>query len=221
MKNKKTYYQIILDNSGSMKDVVKSTIEGYNKQMNTIKQLKEKYSDQEFSVSLTTFNEQVKLEFERQNPNELKLLKDETNWWSSDKNRILYNPNGLTALYDAIGISVKNIMDHARDEINENMASVIVLIITDGHENSSKQYSYEDIQSMIGELEESKNWTFTYLSNTPDAVDYAKRMNIKERNAKMYSKRNMMEEWNKVSYSMDSYVEKKLKNEIDDDFLIH
>ena len=74
MNNKKTYYQIILDNSGSMKDVVKSTIEGYNKQMNTIKQLKEKYSDQEFSVSLTTFNEQVKLEFERQNRKELKLI---------------------------------------------------------------------------------------------------------------------------------------------------
>ena len=74
MNNKKTYYQIILDNSGSMKDVVKSTIEGYNKQMSTIKQLEEKYSDQEFSVSLTTFNEQVKLEFERQNRKELKLI---------------------------------------------------------------------------------------------------------------------------------------------------
>lgn len=74
MNNKKTYYQIILDNSGSMKDVVKSIIEGYNNQTNTIKQLKEKYSDQKFSVSLTTFNEQVKLEFERQNRKELKLI---------------------------------------------------------------------------------------------------------------------------------------------------
>jgi len=43
LKNKKTYYQLILDKSGSMHDCVNTTINGFNEQMQMIRSLKKKY----------------------------------------------------------------------------------------------------------------------------------------------------------------------------------
>ena len=64
---------------------------------------------------------------------------------------------------------------------------------------------------MIKELEKSEKWTFSYLSNTPDAVDYAKRMNIKSENAIRYNKSDMMDVHSDLSSSLESYMERKLR----------
>tara|TARA_B100000683_G_scaffold107984_1_gene106315 strand:+ start:212 stop:400 length:189 start_codon:yes stop_codon:yes gene_type:complete len=48
-KNKKTYYQLILDKSGSMSDCVQSTINGFNEQMQMIRSMKKKFPEQEMT----------------------------------------------------------------------------------------------------------------------------------------------------------------------------
>ena len=118
----------------------------------------------------------------------------------------------MTALYDAIGKSVNKIQDIAQKEIEKDEATVVVVIITDGHENSSTKFSYEQIQSMIKELEKSDNWTFSYLSNTPDAIDYATSMSIKRENSFRYNKSDMMNTQGYMANSLDSYMEKKMRN---------
>ena len=176
VKNKKTYYQIILDKSGSMSDCIESTVNGFNEQMQMIKSLQSKFPEQEVLVSLTTFNQDVDFDVECSKPSALKEMISEqkrSSWFNEPTDYVVYSPNGMTALYDAIGKSVTKIQDIAKKEIEKDEATVVVVIITDGHENSSTEFRYEQIQSMIKELEKSENWTFSYLSNTLNAVDDA------------------------------------------------
>ena len=214
LKNKKTYYQLILDKSGSMHDCINTTINGFNEQMQMIRSLKKKYPKQEFVVSLTTFNQEVHFDINQENPDNIKELTSNNNFHDNKKNenRINYLPNGMTALYDAIGMSVNNILNLAKEEITNDLASVVVVIISDGHENASTKYSYDQIQSMIKELELSENWTFSYLSNTPDAVDYAMRINIKKENAIRYSKSSLNHDYEDIKFSMAHYCDSKENN---------
>ena len=215
VKNKKMYYQIILDKSGSMSDCIESTVNGFNEQMQMIKSLQSKFPEQEVLVSLTTFNQDVDFDVECSKPSALKEMISEqkrSSWFNEPTDYVVYSPNGMTALYDAIGKSVTKIQDIAKKEIEKDEATVVVVIITDGYENSSTEFRYEQIQSMIKELEKSENWTFSYLSNTLNAVDDATRMNIKRENAIRYSKSNMMGAHSDISSSLDSYMEKKMRN---------
>jgi hypothetical protein len=198
-----------------MSDCIESTVNGFNEQMQMIKSLQAKFPDQEVLVSLTTFNQDIDFDVECSRPSELKEMSSEqkrSSWFNTSTNYVVYSPNGMTALYDAIGKSVNKIQDIAKKEIEKDEATVVVVIITDGHENSSTEFRYEQIQSMIKELEKSENWTFSYLSNTPDAVDYATRMNIQRENAIRYSKSDMMGTHSDISSSLDSYMEKKMRN---------
>lgn len=221
LKNKRTYYQIILDKSGSMNDCIESTINGFNEQMQMIKSLQSRLPNQEILVSLTTFNQDVYFDVECSIPSELKEMtsKENSPWLNTSTDYVVYSPNGMTALYDAIGKSVNKIQEIAKKEIEKDEATVVVVIITDGHENSSKEFKYEQIQSMIKELEKSNNWIFSYLSNTPDAVDYATRMNIKRENSMRYNKSNMWGTHSDISSSLNSYMEKKMMNIKEKQFL--
>ena len=214
LKNKKTYYQLILDKSGSMHDCVDTTINGFNEQMQMIRSLKNKYPQQEFVVSLTTFNQDVNFDINQEDPDNIKELTSSANFqdYEKDNNLINYWPDGMTALYDAIGMSVNNILNLAKEEITNDLATVVVVIISDGHENASAKYSYDQIQSMIKELELSENWTFSYLSNTPDAVDYAMRINIKKENAIRYSKSSLNHDYEDIKFSMAHYCDSKENN---------
>ena len=59
MKNKKTIYHFIVDQSGSMAGLENQTIEGFNAQLTTIKKLKEDFPDNEYVVSVTYFEDVV------------------------------------------------------------------------------------------------------------------------------------------------------------------
>ena len=212
VKNKKTYYQIILDKSGSMNDCIESTVNGFNEQMQMIKELQDKFPKQEILVSLTTFNHDVFFDVECASPSKLKEMKSNCqsmSWIENTKDFIIYDANGLTSLYDAIGYSVNKIKSISEKEVLEDKATVVVVIITDGYENSSQKYNYSQIQSMIKELEKSDNWTFTYLSNTIDAIEKAKDLNIKSSNSFMYSKSNMSNVYDDMNDSLDAYISKK------------
>ena len=63
---------------------------------------------------------------------------------------------------------------------------------------------------MISALEETGNWTFSFIGATLDAEDVAARMAIKRQNSFSFSKQSMKNEvWDKVSDSVHSYLDKK------------
>jgi hypothetical protein len=93
-------------------------------------------------------------------------------------------PRGGTALLDAIGKAVVELgwRFTAMPE-DERPSNVIVVIQTDGQENSSVQWNQEKIKDLIRQQQEDYNWSFVFLGMGPDTwaagVDYGIHNNIR------------------------------------------
>jgi hypothetical protein len=176
MKKSNTFYHIILDQSGSMSDCVNQTLKGLADQRKEILAIANEFPDQEIRVGLTVFDHNIELKYSNLSVTELSRM-----------NSFHYKPNGQTALLDAIGMSVAATQ---RLMVNEGDSAVII-ILTDGYENASKEYSHKQIKELIQAKEETGKWSFTYLGATLDAVEIARSMNIKAENSFAFEKKNM------------------------------
>ena len=88
-----------------------------------------------------------------------------------------YVPRGTTALFDAIGRAITSVRE--RDETEgAGKARIMVVIITDGVENASREYNHADIFDMIKNCEDNLKWAFLYLSASPDAFANAEYIGI-------------------------------------------
>ena len=163
---------IILDESGSMSGLEKVSVDGVNETIQTIKSTYERNPEQEQLLTFVTFSScgdmfcrtKVKLA-SIQNVNEFN---------PSD-----YNPCGTTPLYDTMGLMLTDLEKFVTDS-----DIVLVTIITDGYENSSREYDADRIRTLVSRLDE-KNWVFTYIGANQDAILEAGKMGI--RNAMNYS----------------------------------
>lgn len=84
-------------------------------------------------------------------------------------------PRGGTPLLDAVGLSIAHVAERLKGTAPDQ---VVVMVITDGHENSSREYTRAQIQSMIREYEEQHGWKFLYLGADVDAFDEAQGLAI-------------------------------------------
>lgn len=76
-----------------------------------------------------------------------------------------FKPRGNTPLYDAIGWAITEAT--VRQEQNKNEQPLFV-ILTDGHENASKEYRQFQIAELIA-AKEKEGWIFSYLGANQDA----------------------------------------------------
>ena len=124
-----------------------------------------------------------------------------------------YVPTGSTALYDAIGQSVLH-LEEAFARQADMPATFVIVVLTDGYENSSKLFNLQQIRSLIQRLEGTEKWTFSFIGATLDAVEVAQTMAIKAQNSYSFDKRSMKSEvWDKLSDSMNVYFNKKSRGE--------
>ena len=206
MKQTKTIYHLILDRSGSMIDCLENTINGFNEQIHRIRRIKAEFPDDEMTVGLTIFNEEVIIKYLASNPQDVSLLDSDS-----------YRPGGSTALLDAIGFTVKRIENELERSNNIQDTSVIVVVITDGYENASKVFSMAEIKLMIARLEQTTKWTFAFVGATFDAVEVAKEMSIKSKNCYSFNKNEMNTVvWDKLNFSLFNYSQKKKNKQSDD-----
>ena len=81
-----------------------------------------------------------------------------------------YVPSGTTALFDAIGIAIsengKRFDSMTEDEKPEK---VLILTITDGAENSSKEYTLDKIKEMVKHQIEKYKWDFSFVGANIDS----------------------------------------------------
>lgn len=151
MSKKRLYAHILLDRSGSMEDCRDTTISAFNEYVNSLR------TDTEISarVSLTLFDDQsIDLVFDRQKPREMPKL-----------TREIFVPRGMTPLNDAIGKTVAAI-DGAELRDSESIAFVI---LTDGLENASREYTKQAIKALLEGRQKDKNWLVIYLGANQDA----------------------------------------------------
>ena len=170
------------------------TIAGFNTNLKTVQDLEIEFKEQEYAVSLTFFNEQVS-----------PVIKNAKSSTLNPLTRMSYMPSGSTALLDAIGKSIYDIKSVYGSEIEQDLASVVLIIITDGQENASRFYTYHDIARMIKELDATERWTFSFLGADLDAIHTSKMLNIRNENVMSFSKENYAGMMNNVSESMREY----------------
>src|SRR5215472_10142397 len=88
-----------------------------------------------------------------------------------------YRPEGNTALNDAIGITVRKV-----ENDNPAVDKIVTVIMTDGEENSSREWSLNDVQALIRQKESEGNWTFIFMGASPDAWAQGRALGIKAGN---------------------------------------
>ncbi len=200
----------ILDRSGSMEGLEKDTIGGFNSMMK-----KQASVPGDALVSTLLFNNELEVIHDRIN------IKDVPELTSKE-----YYVGGGTALLDAVGSAIKHISKIHKYARKEDVPEKTLFIITtDGMENASRIFSYEDIKKMV-ELEKSKyGWEFIFLGANIDAAAEASRYGIDSSMAVNY---NCDSKGMKISFKVMEDVVRSYRNTcevpkewrklIDDDF---
>ena len=162
---------IILDESGSMQMIREQAVSGLNETFQTIRLAQENHPEQQHYISFVTFNSaRIKKVMDRLEVDTNKELE-----WND------FRPNEWTPLFDAMGLSLNELKTHVREN-----DVVLVTIITDGMENSSKEYCGHDIKEMVDDLKK-KGWVFAYIGTNQDVDAIADKLGIRSRMHYAYS----------------------------------
>ena len=145
--SKRVFNLIIVDESGSMSIIRQQAFSGMNETLQTIRQMQERFPLQEQRVTLVTFDTgRTTWHYDNLPSSSTHDLK-----WDD------YCPGGGTPLYDAMGTAISKVNAQVSEGDN-----VLVTVITDGEENSSREWTLKMIRTMIEKLKK-QHWTFTLI----------------------------------------------------------
>ena len=168
MKNA-TRIAVILDRSGSMDAVLESTIDSVNEFIKG-----QKAVPGECTLDLVLFDG-----FGSQSSPAIQLLYSKPIADAELLTRKTYVPRGMTPLYDAIGVSVARVgSELAALAESDRPNKVMIIVVTDGDENASREYTQKRIADIIKMQREVYSWEFLFLGANQDAVLTAKGLNI-------------------------------------------
>lgn len=170
MKNIGKELVFILDRSGSMGGLEQATIDGFNEMLN-----KQKMKTGCATVTTVLFDDEYELLHDSENLCDVSPLTEKE-----------YFVRGTTALLDAIGKTITMNKRLCKNSAGDCKTSkVLYVIITDGMENASVEYSYPQIEKMILE-QKHKGWEFIFLGANMDAVKLAESIGIESNRAVTY-----------------------------------
>jgi hypothetical protein len=148
MKDNYTHLILILDASSSMGHLQGATIEGVNTLV-----AEQKALPGDFTTALYQFSSGV---------NEVQAFNTLT--------KHNYIPGGMTALLDAVGTAIQNEGKKlAALPESQRPDKVVVVVVTDGEENASKEFKIESIKQMVTTQQEVYKWQFVFLGANIDA----------------------------------------------------
>ena len=148
---------LVLDKSGSMSGLESDTIGGFNAMIE-----KERKLDAKVHVTTVLFSDEMDTIYDREDIRRIKPLTDEE-----------YEVGGTTALLDAVGSTILKVS--RTPGIEEKGTKVVFVIITDGMENASEEFT-----------QEKAGWDFIYLGANIDAAKEASNIGVSQKNAVTY-----------------------------------
>jgi hypothetical protein len=155
MNQNLTEIAFILDRSGSMAALADEAIGAFNSFLND-----QRKRPGERRLTLAIFDHEYGLEHDRKNVEEVPEL-----------NRNTYIPRGTTALLDAIGRTLDHIGQKlSRTPEEDRPAKVIGVVLTDGLDNASRDYSKAKVDEMIQHQRDRYAWNFQFLAASQDAI---------------------------------------------------
>ena len=146
-----TLIHIVLDKSGSMESVRQATIDGFNRFRHDQLEM-----GGDALVSLTLFDSVVAEVCSAVPLREL-----------TDLDRTTYRPDGMTALYDAVGAAIARTDALIATKVVQP-ERVLFAIITDGQENASHTHERAAVFDMVRTHEEA-GWSFVFLGANIDS----------------------------------------------------
>jgi hypothetical protein len=160
--------RVVLDRSGSMSNCVHQTIDALNGYLIGLRE-----ENTEGVVTVSLFDSQSidigvdKVQIKELSPLDYSFL----------------TPRASTPLYDAIGAGI---YEHSNYDATKEDKKVLV-IVTDGFENASREYTGEAIKKLVEEKEEA-GWLIVYLGSDHDIYKQTKKMGIGPERSIRYSK---------------------------------
>ena len=201
----------IIDESGSMYGSENDIVGGFNKLVEEQRAIE----DGKCTVSLYTFNEFVSERFLGKDVSEVKkLYKGEFSFYKSlsddyiipEKDLYEYIPNGGTAMNDGIGKAIDNVGEWLRQMPEEERPTKnLIVIMTDGEENSSRTYSLERVQEMIKHQTEKYSWSFVYMGMDITNKKAAEDLGIQSRSFSAKRSGNIQNSYDLISNSLSLY----------------
>ena len=191
------YNLIIVDESGSMSHLREVTLSGINETIGTIRNAQKEFAQtQVHTLTLVTFDSDsnrpdVRTMIGNQPIANVKEFKD-------------YMPNGCTPLYDAMGQSLTKLHALIKGDVD---ASAVVTVLTDGMENSSREWNAQNLRKLIEQLKQ-EGWTFSYMGsahNVKEVTDLLSIENVVEFAHDQLGARNT---WGRERSSRRSYYQK-------------
>ena len=164
MKSNLLHICFVLDESGSMYNSVDDVIGGFQKLIDEQKREK----NGECIISLYMFSDTVKKYYIGKPVNEVP--------------RLTYSPGGCTAMNDGVGTAIDEIGKWLFDmDESERPSKNMIVIMTDGKENASREYNFDTVKAKIKHQEEKYSWTFVYMGTNLQDLRDANRLGIKMR----------------------------------------
>ncbi len=199
MKEDYTHVSIILDRTGSMESIRDDTIGGFNVFLDEQRQ-------QPGSATLTL------VQFDTQNPYEIvhqfKPIQE-----IPELTRQTFVPRASTPLLDALGRGI-NDLDKCLTEMDETQrpSKVILVIITDGQENSSREFRNDQIIKMIQQKQKQDGWQFVFLSADLASIGDAQAYGFKAASSMTYDKtgKGVSAAWSSLSLKIGDYRKAKV-----------
>ena len=159
---------MILDKSGSMHGLEADTIGGFNAMIE-----KEKKLGIDVRVTTVLFNDKMDRLYEHREIRSVRPLTERT-----------YETGGTTALLDAVGDTILHMEQSGAAD--RQGTKVIVVIITDGMENASTEFTKAKVKELISDKQEKAGWDFIYLGANIDAAEEADAIGVRKANAVTY-----------------------------------
>ena len=177
----KIYNLVILDRSGSMTPLREVAVQGYNETLDVIRAAQQQYNlEQQNLVTLTLFNHLVTDVYDCDTVQNLPnlLMQD-------------YRPDGMTAMFDAIGLSLTKLQRKLNKLEN---ATAVVTIISDGLENASHIYSLGRVAKLIDSMK-NQGVMFVFMGTNQNVQRVASALHIDEYRYIEYSADGLKEAW--------------------------
>ena len=191
------YNLIIVDESGSMGGLVKATLSGINETIGTIRKAQEEFAaTQKHTLTLVTFDSgsdrpDVRTIIDNQPISNVGEFTD-------------YSPSGFTPLYDAMGESLTKLYERIK---NDSDATAVVTVLTDGLENSSREWTASALRQLIDKLK-AEGWSFSYMGSAHNVKQVTDLLAIDNVVEFSHDSRGAGNTWAKESSSRLSYFKK-------------
>ncbi|MCG7610758.1 MULTISPECIES: VWA domain-containing protein [Mycobacterium] len=187
-----THLIFLLDRSGSMQSIKSDVIGGFDAFL-----AEQRTADGQCVATLAQFDHDYEVVYQGIPLDQVPSL--------------ALDPRGRTALLDSMGklITDTGAQIDALPE-DEKPGTVVVAIMTDGHENASSEWRRPDIKALVEQQTNEHGWEFLYMGADQDAVEVGGGLGVKADQAVTYARGKSREAWVAASDNVRRYRGAKL-----------